>query len=105
MVALHVDAPSRMLTFRKMQKNLVSEKCTLKKKSKMLPGKRLAAPDHAAVDQRMTARRAADRSLRNPAHRHAKRANLRMYLAYRRGDRLEKGPMTGISARKSATPR
>jgi DNA-directed RNA polymerase specialized sigma24 family protein len=31
--------------------------------------------------------------------------NSRRSVAYRRGDRLEKGPMTGISARKSATPR
>jgi len=70
----------------------------------MLPGKRLAAPDHAAATEEWLLA-AADRSLRNPAHRHAKRVNLRMCLAYRRGDRLEKGPVTGISARKSATPR
>src|ERR1019366_6664915 len=70
----------------------------------MLPGKRLAAPDHAAVAQEWLLA-AADRSLRNPAHRHAKRVNLRMCLAYRRDDRLEKSPMTGSSVPTSATKR
>jgi hypothetical protein len=68
---------------------MVGEKSASPRKLKKKLPEKMVAPDRVAVTQEWLLA-AADRSLRNPAHRHAKRVNSRRCFAYRRGDRLEK---------------